>query len=49
MKVKTSLKKRCMDCKIVKRHGKLYVTCKKILGIKLDKDNFILLKNHNYV
>jgi len=22
---------------------------KKILGIKLDKDNFILLKNHNYV
>ncbi|HCB52109.1 TPA: 50S ribosomal protein L36 [Patescibacteria group bacterium] len=29
MKVKTSLKKRCIYCKIIKRYGKLYVTCKK--------------------
>ncbi|MFA5747688.1 MAG: 50S ribosomal protein L36 [Candidatus Absconditabacterales bacterium] len=29
MKVKTSLKKRCMYCQIVKRKGILYVTCKK--------------------
>jgi large subunit ribosomal protein L36 len=29
MKVKTSIKKRSEDCKIVKRKGKLYVICKK--------------------
>ncbi|MBS3740873.1 MAG: 50S ribosomal protein L36 [Candidatus Cloacimonetes bacterium] len=28
MKVKSSVKKRCKDCKIVKRHGKIYVICK---------------------
>jgi len=29
MKVKTSIKKRTADCKIVKRKGRLYVICKK--------------------
>ena len=29
MKVKSSLKKRSADCQIVKRHGVLYVICKK--------------------
>ena len=29
MKVKTSIKKRSEDCKIVKRKGRLYVICKK--------------------
>jgi len=29
MKVVSSLKKRCMYCQIVKRKGRLYVTCKK--------------------
>ena len=29
MKVKTSIKKRSDDCKIVKRKGRLYVICKK--------------------
>ncbi|MEI7919650.1 MAG: 50S ribosomal protein L36 [bacterium] len=29
MKVKASLKKRCMYCQIVKRKGTLYVICKK--------------------
>ena len=42
MKVVSSLKKRCMYCQIVKRKGRLYVTCKKILDIKLDKDNFYI-------
>ncbi len=28
MKVKSSVKKRCKDCKIVKRKGKIYVICK---------------------
>ena len=28
MKVKTSIKKRSEDCKIVKRKGRLYVICK---------------------
>ncbi|MFA6814083.1 MAG: 50S ribosomal protein L36 [Candidatus Pacebacteria bacterium] len=27
MKVKASLKKICKNCKLVKRHGKLYVIC----------------------
>ncbi|HLD94444.1 MAG TPA: 50S ribosomal protein L36 [Anaerolineales bacterium] len=27
MKVTASIKKRCARCKIVKRHGKLYVIC----------------------
>jgi len=29
MKVKASVKKRCEDCKIVRRRGKVYVICKK--------------------
>ena len=29
MKVKTSIKKRSEDCKIVRRKGRLYVICKK--------------------
>ena len=29
MKVVNSLKKRCMYCQIVKRKGRLYVTCKR--------------------
>lgn len=29
MKVKTSIKKRSEDCKIIKRKGRLYVICKK--------------------
>ena len=28
MKVRTSIKKRSEDCKIVKRKGRLYVICK---------------------
>ncbi|MDD3531833.1 MAG: 50S ribosomal protein L36 [Candidatus Shapirobacteria bacterium] len=28
MKVQSSIKKRCRDCKIVRRRGKLYITCK---------------------
>ncbi|MDP3954789.1 MAG: 50S ribosomal protein L36 [bacterium] len=27
MKVQSSIEKRCRNCKFVKRHGKLYVTC----------------------
>ena len=29
MKVKTSIKKRSVDCKIERRKGRLYVICKK--------------------
>ena len=29
MKVKSSIKKRCMFCQIVKRKGRLYVICKR--------------------
>lgn len=29
MKVRTSIKKRTADCKIVRRKGRLYVICKK--------------------
>ena len=29
MKVRTSIKKRSSDCKIVRRKGRLYVICKK--------------------
>ena len=29
MKVRASVKKRSEDCKIVKRHGTIYVICKK--------------------
>ncbi|MGI6278406.1 MAG: 50S ribosomal protein L36 [Patescibacteria group bacterium] len=28
MKVQSSVKKRCRDCKIVRRRGRIYVTCK---------------------
>ncbi|MFA5098026.1 MAG: 50S ribosomal protein L36 [Candidatus Margulisiibacteriota bacterium] len=28
MKVRSSVKKICVDCKMVKRQGKLYVICK---------------------
>ncbi|MCS6789146.1 MAG: 50S ribosomal protein L36 [Patescibacteria group bacterium] len=28
MKVQSSVKKRCRDCKIIKRHGRIYVICK---------------------
>jgi large subunit ribosomal protein L36 len=27
MKVKASVKKRCVNCKIIRRKGKVYVTC----------------------
>lgn len=29
MRVKSSIKKNCRDCMIVKRRGRLYVICKK--------------------
>ncbi|PIU42902.1 MAG: 50S ribosomal protein L36 [Parcubacteria group bacterium CG_4_9_14_0_2_um_filter_35_11] len=29
MKIKSSVKKICKDCKIIKRKGKVYVICKK--------------------
>ena len=29
MKVRASVKKMCMDCKTVRRSGKIYVICKK--------------------
>ncbi|PIS14997.1 50S ribosomal protein L36 [Candidatus Shapirobacteria bacterium CG09_land_8_20_14_0_10_38_17] len=29
MKVQSSVKKRCRDCKIVRRRGRVYVVCKK--------------------
>ena len=35
MKVKTSIKKRSDDCKIVRRKGRLYVICKKNTKFKL--------------
>ncbi|MDR3163519.1 MAG: 50S ribosomal protein L36 [Mycoplasmataceae bacterium] len=28
MKVRTSVKKICKDCKIIKRHGRIMVICK---------------------
>jgi large subunit ribosomal protein L36 len=28
MKVQSSVKKRCKDCKIVRRRGRVYVICK---------------------
>lgn len=28
MKVQSSVKKRCRDCKIIKRRGRIYVICK---------------------
>lgn len=27
MKVKASIKKRCVNCKLVRRKGRIYVTC----------------------
>ncbi|PIS08730.1 50S ribosomal protein L36 [Candidatus Beckwithbacteria bacterium CG10_big_fil_rev_8_21_14_0_10_34_10] len=27
MKVRASVKKRCINCKIVKRRGRVYITC----------------------
>ena len=41
MKVRASLKKRTPDSKIVRRHGRLYLT-RKILSINNVKDNFII-------
>ena len=35
MKVKTSIKKRSDDCKIVRRKGRLYVICKKNTKFKM--------------
>ena len=35
MKVKTSIKKRSDDCKIVRRKGRLYVICKKNSKFKM--------------
>lgn len=35
MKVKTSIKKRSDDCKIVRRKGRLYVICKKNPKLKM--------------
>ena len=35
MKVKTSIKKRSEDCKIVRRKGRLYVICKKNTKFKM--------------
>jgi large subunit ribosomal protein L36 len=37
MKVRASIKKRSVDCKIVKRGGKLYVINKRILVLNKDK------------
>mgnify|MGYP003692232337 CR=1 FL=1 len=37
MKVKASLKKRSVDCQIVRRKGRLYVINKKILDSNKDK------------
>lgn len=34
MKVRTSVKKRSDDCKIVRRKGRLYVICKKTPKLK---------------
>ncbi len=34
-----SLKKRDINCKVVRRRGKLYVINKKILNLRQDKDN----------
>lgn len=28
MKVKASVKKRCRDCKVVRRRGRVYIICK---------------------
>lgn len=30
MKVKSSIKKICVKCKIIRRHGKIYVTCENV-------------------
>ena len=35
MKVRTSIKKRSEDCKIVTRKGRLYVICKKNPKLKM--------------
>ena len=40
MKVKTSIKKRSEDCKIVKRKGRLYVILQKNPKFKMRKDKF---------
>lgn len=40
MKVKSSIKKRCNDCQIVKRKGIIRVICKKIQDINKNKNNF---------
>ena len=37
MKVRASLKKRSVDCKVVRRKGRLYVINKKILDSNKDK------------
>ncbi|MBI4039633.1 50S ribosomal protein L36 [Candidatus Daviesbacteria bacterium] len=29
MKVQASVKKRCQDCQFIKRHGVLYVVCRR--------------------
>ncbi|MBI3588978.1 MAG: 50S ribosomal protein L36 [Candidatus Liptonbacteria bacterium] len=28
MKVRSSVKKICKDCKVTKRHGRIYIVCK---------------------
>jgi len=41
MKVKASIKKRSAECKVIRRHGKLYViNKKKIQSSNKDKDDY---------
>ena len=42
MKVRASLKKRSIDCKIVRRKGRLYIINKKIQDLNKDKDKLWL-------
>ena len=39
MKVQTSVKKMCGDCKVIRRVGVVRIICKKILAINSVKDN----------
>lgn len=43
MKVRSSVKKRSEDCKIVKRKGRVYIINKKTLNLNKDKDKSIKL------
>lgn len=43
MKVRASIKKRSVDCKIVRRNGKLYVINKRTQSLNKDKDKILQL------